>query len=65
MPPANPGPVVRTEHGPLAVRTGSLRAELTLFLAKVGERDGSIEERLCQKEAQLDERTRSCSGCVC
>lgn len=41
-----------------------VEAELAQRVAgpsKAGERQGSIEERLCQMEAQLRRRTRSCT----
>lgn len=67
MPPANPGPVVRIEHGPLAapvvtahVPSGRGAASGTdpVLGRQAEERHGNIEERLRQMEAQLEEKNQ-------
>ena len=53
-------------HSPRAVRTGSLRAELTLFLANRWERVTAASRIGCTRwRPNWRRRTRSCSGCLC
>ena len=52
-------------HSPRAVRTGSLRAELMLFLADRRERVMAAWRIGCARWRPNWRRTRSCSGCLC
>ena len=53
-------------YSPCAVRTGSLRAELTLFLANRQGRDTVALRIGCARwRPNWRKRTRSCSGCLC
>lgn len=63
LPPLLSQPTCRS---PRAVRTGSLRAGLTLFLADRRRRGTATSRRGCGRwRPSWRRRTRSCSGCVC